>query len=65
MADDKSKKVVRCTACGNFVLNGAFEGGAEVCCTNSRCGATVFVEMHGGIVTIKAEPKKARPAATT
>lgn len=59
----RQKVVVRCTVCGNFVLNGDFEGSTEVRCTNSRCGATLFVGMKGGVVSIMAEPKeKAKPA---
>lgn len=65
MAEERQKVVVRCTVCAHFVLNGDFEGSTEVLCSNSRCGATLFVSLKDGAVTIKAVPKKARPTTTT
>jgi len=66
MAEEKARQkvVVRCTVCSHFVLNGDFEGSTEVLCSNSRCGATLFVSLKDGAVTIKAEPK-VRPVKTT
>jgi len=63
MADQQARQkvVVRCTVCSHFVLNGDFEGSTEVLCSNSRCGATLFVSLKDGQVTIKARPKVRQP----
>lgn len=45
--------MIRCPACGNFVMKGDFEGiVAEVNCTNGRCKATLEVLMKSGKPTV-------------
>jgi hypothetical protein len=43
---------LRCPACANWILRGAFEGGINVKCGNKRCAAQLRVEMRSGKPTI-------------
>ena len=50
MADEKS--IVRCPACGGYVMKGSFEGTVETYCGNKRCHATLEITMKSGTLTV-------------
>ena len=55
------EKIVRCPACGGWLMKAEYEGKSEVNCQNrKRCGVPLLVEIHGDKTTVTVlESKRA------